>query len=175
MDFNILKKYPSLLDLAYMTVSQRNESLKNIFQRDIENNQKFTFRTKGVRPHKIDGKETMAVLLNHLTTKEDKDEKGKKLGSRCFEMARSQRLHWVKYHIDELKKDNVEVFSFVDRVKGKSVIRTYIYDMDQEYVIVLEPDKTRLDYYLLTAYFLNELGGKDQIENKWKRKLPDLY
>jgi len=175
MDFNKLKKYPELLDLAYMTVTQRKESLKNIFQRDIEENQNFKFRTKSIRPHKIEGQDTMAVFLNHLTTKEDKDEKGKTLGSRSFDMARSQRLHWVKHHIEELKKDKVEVFSYNDRVKGRSVIRTYIYDVEQEYVIILEPDRTKLDYYLLTAYYFNELGGKEQIDNKCKRKLPELY
>ncbi|MDP3443389.1 MAG: hypothetical protein Q8T08_11080, partial [Ignavibacteria bacterium] len=126
MVFNKLKVYPDLLDLAYLTVGQRNESLKGIFKRDIEDNLNFNFRTKCVRPIKKEGQASMEVLLHHLTTKEDKDEKGKKLGSRSFEMARSQRLHWVKFHIEEQKRTNVEVFSFNDRVNGKSIIRTYI-------------------------------------------------
>jgi len=175
MDFNTLKKYPVLLDLAYLTVPQRIESLKNIFRRDIEDNPTFNFRTKVIRPIKKEGQVPMEVLLHHLTTKDDKDKKGKKLGSRSFEMARSQRLHWVRFHIEEQKKDNVEVFSFNDRVDGKSIIRTYIYDMEQEYVIILEPQKSGLDYFLLTAYYLNEPGGKNQIENKRKKKLPEVY
>lgn len=175
MDFNTLKKYPDLLDLAYLTVPQRNESLKKIFRRDIEDNPTFNFRTKIIRPIKKEGQIPMEVLLHHLTTKDDKDEKGKKLGSRSFEMARSQRLHWVKFHIEEQKKEDVDVFSFKDRVHGKSIIRTYIYDLKQEYVIILEPQKSGLDYFLLTAYYLNEPGGKDQIENKRKKKLPEVY
>lgn len=175
MDFNTLKNYPDLLDLAYLTVPQRNESLKNIFRRDIEDNPKFNFRTKIIRPIKKEGQIPMEVLLHHLTTKDDKDEKGKKLGSRSFEMARSQRLHWVKFHIEEQKKDNLEVFSYKDRVDGRSVIRTYIYDVDRDYVIILEPQKSGLDYFLLTAYYLNEPGGKNQIENKRKKKLPEVY
>lgn len=175
MDFNTLKKYPDLLDLAYLTVPQRNVSLKNIFRRDIEDNTTFNFRTKIIRPIKKEGQIPMEVLLHHLTTKDDKDENGKKLGSRSFEMARSQRLHWVKFHIEEQKKEDVDVFSFKDRVNGKSIIRTYIYDLKQEYVIILEPQKSGLDYFLLTAYYLNEPGGKDQIENKRKKKLPEVY
>ena len=175
MDFNTLKKYPDLLDLAYLTVPQRNESLKKIFRRDIEDNPTFNFRTKIIRPIKKEGQIPMEVLLHHLTTKDDKDEKGKKLGSRSFEMARSQRLHWVKFHIEEQKKEDVDVFSFKDRVNGKSIIRTYIYDLKQEYVIILEPQKSGLDYFLLTAYYLNEPGGKNQIENKRKKKLPEVY
>lgn len=175
MDFNKLKNYPELLDLACLTVSQRNESLKSIFKRDIEDNPSFNFRTKCVRPIKKEGQVSMEVLLHHLTTKEDKDEKGKKLGSRSFEMARSQRLHWVKFHIEEKKQDSVEVFSFNDRVDGRSIIRTYIYDLEQEYVIILEPQKSGLDYFLLTAYYLNEPGGKNQIENKRKKKLQEVY
>lgn len=175
MDFNTLKKYPDLLDLAYLTVPQRNVSLKNIFRRDIEDNTTFNFRTKIIRPIKKEGQIPMEVLLHHLTTKDDKDENGKKLGSRSFEMARSQRLHWVKFHIEEQKKEDVDVFSFKDRLNGKSIIRTYIYDLKQEYVIILEPQKSGLDYFLLTAYYLNEPGGKDQIENKRKKKLPEVY
>ena len=90
-------------------------------------------------------------------------------------MLRPQRLHWVKFHIEEQKKDNLEVFSYKDRVDGRSVIRTYIYDVDRDYVIILEPQKSGLDYFLLTAYYLNEPGGKNQIENKRKKKLPEVY
>ncbi|MTK53747.1 hypothetical protein [Paludibacter sp.] len=175
MDFNILKIYPQLLDLACLTVSQRNESLKAVFKRDIEDNPKFQFRSKWIRPIKKDGQVSMEILLNHLITKEDKDEKGKKIGSRSFDMARSQRLHWVKFHIEESRSDVIDVFSFIDRVKGRSVTRTYIYDIEQEYVIILEPQRSGTDYYLLTAYYLNEPGGKKQIENKQKKKLPDVY
>mgnify|MGYP005854910829 FL=1 len=117
----------------------------------------------------------MQTLFRHLTTREDKDGKGKKLGSRSFEMARSLRLHWIKHHINELKKDNVEVFSYEDRIDRKDVIRTYIYDIDQEYVIILEPQRSGTDYYLLTAYHLNEPGGKKQIEKKRKKKLDEFY
>ncbi len=175
MDFNKLKNYPELLELAYLTVGQRNESLLNIFKRDIEDNPTFNFRTKIIRPIKKDCQSSMEVLLQHLTTKDDKDDKGKRLGSRSFEMARSQRLHWVKYHIEEHKRNNIEVFSFKDRVNGKSVTRTYIYDLEQEYVIILEPQKSGLDYFLLTAYYLNEPGGKSQIENKLKKKLHEVF
>ena len=175
MVFNKIKVYPNLLDLAYLTVFQRNESLRGIFKRDIEENQNFNFRTKCIRPIKKEGQVPMEVLFHHLTTKEDKDEKGKKIGSRSFEMARSQRLHWIKFHIEEHKRTNIEVFSFNDRVDGRSIIRTYIYDLDQDYVIILEPQKSGLDYFLLTAYYLNEPGGKNQIENKIKKKLPVVY
>ena len=75
MDFNTLKKYPDLLDLAYLTVPQRNVSLKNIFRRDSEDNTTFNFRTKIIRPIKKEGQIPMEVLLHHLTTKDDKDEK----------------------------------------------------------------------------------------------------
>jgi len=175
MDFNILKVYPQLLDLAYLTVYQRNVSLKSVFKRDIEENPTLNFRRKFIRPIKKEGQVPMDNLLHHLTTREDKDEKGKKTGSRSFEMARSQRLHWVKYHLEEKKKDNMDVFSYKDRIDGKNRIRTYIYDMEQEYVIILEPQRSGLDYYLLTAYYLNEPGGKNQIQSKQKKKLSDIY
>jgi len=176
MLLNKIKKYPDLLDIDFMTEPQRNTSLAGIFKRDIEDNPDFKFRTKQIRPIKKEGEAPMQTLFYHLTTREEKDEKGKKTKKRSFEIERSKRLHWIKYHIDELKKTNVDVFSYEDRIEGRAdVIRTYIYDLDAEYVIILEPYRNTLDYYLLTAYYLNEPGGKKQIEKKQKNKLSEIY
>ncbi|MGE0091583.1 MAG: hypothetical protein AB7S40_03380 [Bacteroidales bacterium] len=175
MPLNLIKTYPQLLEIAHMNEYQRNQSLQGVFNRDFVDNANFKFKGKQIRPTKQDGEPPMQTLFRHLTTREDKDGKGKKLGSRSFEMARSVRLHWIKHHINELKKDNVEVFSYEDRIDRKDVIRTYIYDIDQEYVIILEPQRSGTDYYLLTAYHLNEPGGKKQIEKKRKKKLDEVY
>jgi len=175
MDFNLLKEYPDLLDLAYLTVSQRNISLSRIFRRDIEDNSNFNFKGKLIRPTKIEGQASMETLFHHLTTRGDKDEKGKNIGTRSFEMARSRRLHWIRHLIEIDSKPNLDVFSYEDRVNGRSVIRTYIYDIEQEYVIILEPQRSETDYYLLTAYLLNEPGGKKQIEKKRKKRLSRIY
>jgi len=175
MPLNLIKTYPQLLEIAHMNEYQRNQSLQGVFNRDFVDNANLKFKDKQIRPTKQDGEPPMQTLFRHLTTREDKDGKGKKLGSRSFEMARSVRLHWIKHHINELKKDNVEVFSYEDRIDRKDVIRTYIYDIDQEYVIILEPQRSGTDYYLLTAYHLNEPGGKKQIEKKRKKKLDEGY
>jgi len=175
MPLNLIKTYPQLLEIIHLNEYQRNQSLQGVFNRDMVNNNNFKFRTKQIRPTKKDGEAPMQTLFSHLTTREDKDEKSKKTGTRSFEMARSVRLHWIKHHIDELKKDNMEVFSYEDRIDRKDVIRTYIYDIDQEYVIILEPQRSGTDYYLLTAYHLNEPGGKKQIVNKLKKKLNEVH
>ena len=175
MPLNLIKTYPQLLEIAHMNEYQRNQSLQGVFNRDFVDNANLKFKDKQIRPTKQDGEPPMQTLFRHLTTREDKDGKGKKLGSRSFEMARSVRLHWIKHHINELKKGNVEVFSYEDRIDRKDVIRTYIYDIDQEYVIILEPQRSGTDYYLLTAYHLNEPGGKKQIEKKRKKKLDEVY
>lgn len=175
MPFNLIKKYPQLLELNQFNEFQRKESLMRIFNRDIVENPRFIFREKQIRPTKQEGQSPMLTLYNHLTTREDKDEKGKKLGTRTFEMARSIRLHWVKVHTEENTKEVVEVFSYEDRIDGKDVIRTYIYNKTQEYVIILEPQRSKTDYYLLTAYLLNEPGGKKQIEKKLNKKLDEVY
>lgn len=175
MPFNLLKTYPQLLEIGYMNEHQRKSSLMAIFKRDIEENEYFRFRTKQIRPIRKEGQSSMQILYDHLTTKEDKDEKGKKLGTRSFELARSVRLHWIKHHVDECRKINVDVFSYEDRIDGKDVIRTYLFDMDQDYVVILQPQRSGLDYYLLTAYYLNEPGGKKQIVSKQKKKLPEVY
>ncbi len=175
MPFNLIKKYPQLLELASFNEYQRKNSLMGVFDRDIANNSLFKFRNKQIRPTKKEGEYPMLTLYRHLTTREDKDEKGNKLGSRSFEMARSIRMHWVKVHTEENTKHDIVVFSYEDRVKGKDVIRTYIYNKQEKYVIILEPQRSKTDYYLLTAYYLNEPGGEKQIKKKLKKKLDEVH
>jgi hypothetical protein len=175
MPFNLLKTYPELLELAHLDERERKVSLMRIFNRDIGENDHFNFRTKTIRPTKKEGEHPLSTLFRHLTTRQDKDEKGKNLSSRSFELHRSERLHWIKYHIEEMKPENIEVFSNEDRIDRKDIIRTYIYDKVEEYVIILEPQRTQKDYYLLTAYHLNEPGGKKQIKKKLKKKLEQVF
>jgi transcription initiation factor IIE alpha subunit len=61
------------------------------------------------------------------------------------------------------------------RIKGKDRIRTYIYDVKESYVIILEPQRKGLDYYLLTAYYINEESEKQNIKKKSKRKLGEVH
>lgn len=176
MPLNLIKTYPQLLELIHLNEPQRLTSLLGVFNLHIANNPNFKFRNKQIRPtKKDDGIPPMEVLFDHLTRRDNKDEKGNKTGGRSFEMARSIRLHWIRHHIEELKADNMEVFSYQDRIDRKDVIRTYIYDIEQEYVIILEPQRSGTDYYLLTAYHLNEPGGKKQIVNKLKKKLNEVH
>jgi hypothetical protein len=44
MSLNLLKKYPQLLELSYLSETQRTESLMRIFKRDIEDNLNFSFK-----------------------------------------------------------------------------------------------------------------------------------
>lgn len=54
--FNILKKYPELLDLN-LGEKERTDDLLSIFQRDIENNKNFIFRNRRIYPIKSQGDE----------------------------------------------------------------------------------------------------------------------
>lgn len=178
MPLNLLKTYPQLLELGYLNEHQRTQSLQGIFKRDIEENPGLKFRAKTIRP--IKGEEpAMVILFRHLTTEEieEEDEKGNKYPKRIFEMDRSQRLHWVRHHLEEKEKNNVEVFSVEERdqKKRKDIIRTYIYDVKQKYIIVLDPQRTQQDYYLVTAYYLNKDYGEKKIKKLMQRRLPKVH
>ena len=177
MPFNQTKKYPELLDILSLSEKDRTESLKMIFKRDIEENPNLNFRNKKIYP--IKGEEpNMQLLFRHLTPEElDVNEEGSTYCKRVFEKERSQRLHWIRYHLEEHKKDNIEIFSVKtrDQKKRQDIIRTYIYDKEQKYVIVLEPQRNQRDYYLLTAYHLNKDYGEKSFNKKLKYKLPDIY
>ncbi|MDD4149658.1 MAG: hypothetical protein PHE33_06480 [Bacteroidales bacterium] len=175
MPLNLLKKYPELLELSHYSEIQRTISLRKVFDRDITNNNNFKFRTKTIRPVKKEGLDSMDVLFDHLTKKTIIDDEGKKRRN-VFEIDRSRRLHWIKHHIAEIESDILKIFSYEDRTKDRgSVVRTYIYDTKENHVIILEPQRSELDYYLISAYYLNEPGGEKQIKNKYKKRLDEVY
>ena len=159
MPINLLKKYNQLLELDALNEFQRKSSLMGVFQRDFVNNPHLSFRSRKINPTPAEGQDTMARLFNHLTTVIVDH----KTNHREYDRSRSIRLHWIKYHIEETKKNNMLVFS----VNEQEGIRTYIYDSDEEYVIVLEPLRRKDQYYLLSAYHIE---GKDKARKKMMKK-----
>jgi len=159
MPLNLLKKYNQLLELVAFNTYDREKSLYGIFNRDIVENASFKFRNKQINPTPFDGIIKMSTLFAHLTTVIV----DKKTRKRDFEMHRSVRLHWVKYHIEQNKKDDILIYS----VKEPDGFRTYIYDITEKYVVVLEPLRNINEYYLLSAYHVR---GKDAARNKFKKK-----
>lgn len=173
---NIIKKYPELLDLLGLSESDRHYDLLNIFRRDIEDNEDFTFRKRRIYPIKVQGEADMGRLFKHLTCEEVliENEDGSKYPKRVFEMARSQRLHWILHHIKERSPDNIDIFTIEERdAKKRKVKKTYIYDSVEEYVIVLEQQRSNA-FYLLTAYYLNKEYGKKALMKKMGRRLPNV-
>ena len=178
MAFNLAKKYPELLEIMHYNEFERKKSLRAIFDRNITDNDSFKFNDKQIRPTKKDGEIDLSTVFHHLTTEEVEEmDNGKKVTHRYFEKDRSMRLHWIKPHVDLKIKDHIECFSVWERDerKRKDVLRTYIYNITQKYVVVLEPQNSKLDYYLLTAYYLNREYGEKMMGKKLKKKLDVLY
>ncbi|MFT4755945.1 MAG: putative RNA-binding protein YlxR (DUF448 family) [Vicingaceae bacterium] len=178
MPLNLIKIYPQLLEILHFDEHQRKASLRRIFDRDVTNNENFQFLSKVIRPTKIEGEVDLGRVFHHLTTEDEEctNEDGKKYIQRRFEKDRSQRLHWLKVHIDSGIPEVLEVFSVVERDqrKRKDVIRTYILNQSEKYVVVLEPQRSGRDYYLLTAYYLNKKYGLKQLKKKMKKKLDEV-
>ncbi|MEI3342925.1 MAG: hypothetical protein V8R52_13135 [Coprobacter fastidiosus] len=86
---------------------------------------------------------------------------------------RSRRLHRIRHHIEERTSHVLEIFSCEERdIKHrKNVDRTYVYDTEEKYVIVLEPQRSPYGYYLLTAYYLNMPSGEKKMKKMLKKKL----
>lgn len=166
MSTNLIKEYNQLLELNSLNEHQRMSSLKGVFKRDFVSNSDFSFRKKKLNPTPAEGEDTMERFFRHLTTVIT----DKATRKREYDPSRSVRLHWVRYHLEERKKDNMSVFT-VEEPEGK---RTYIWDKDEDYIIVLEPLRNKDEYYLLTAYYME---GKDKARNKmakkWRRRIKD--
>ena len=144
-----------------------------MYRRDIEDNETFKFREKRVYPIKSDGEIDMQREFMHLTTTDDKEAEGAATKKRVFEPDRSRRLHWIRHHIEERTSHVLEIFSCEERdIKHrKNVYRTYVYDTEEKYVIVLEPQRSPYGYYLLTAYYLNMPSGEKKMKKMLKKKL----
>ncbi len=167
MPLNLLKTYNSLLELNIYNDFQRKQSLLGIFNRDIANNENFRFKGKQITPTPADGVIKMETLFTHLTTVII----DKATRKREFDLDRSVRLHWVKYHIEERKPSNMYLFS----IKEPDGLRTYLYDKDEKYVIIFEPLRDRSAYYLITAYYLKGKDAKrDKIMKKYNRRLNEI-
>jgi hypothetical protein len=168
MPFNLLKTYNQLLELAGFNEHQRRQSLMGIFDRDFTNNPNLRFRNIQITPTPQDGAIEMATLFTHLTTViVDKATR-----AREFDIHRSLRLHWVRFHIDCRKQEGMLHFS----VKEPEGIRTYIYDISEKYVVVLEPKPAQNVYFLLTAYHLQGKDSqRDKILRKYKRRLNEIH
>lgn len=174
MPFNLLKKYPELLELNGMGENERLKSLRGVFDRDISNNANFSFRGERIYPIKTDGVIDMNREFMHLTTEEVEyaEENNVTLKKRVYDPFRSERLHWLKTHIEEKVKDSdIVVFGITERNLRKhiDVERVYIYNKTRKYIIVLQPQtRNGNSYYLLTAYYLNKSYGEKQIKKKLK-------
>lgn len=177
MPFNKLKKYPELLDLSGLDERARKASLKGVFDRDITDNDNLRFRGKRIYPIKTDGEIDMNRELLHLTTEEveDADEQGFVRKHRVYDRYRSERLHWIRPHIEETVTDSdIEVFSINERNQRKrsNIVRTYIWNKTRKYVIVLEPQMRNSEaYYLLTAYYMNKNYAEKQMKKRLAAKL----
>lgn len=177
MPFNLLKKFPDFLELAHLNSEGAKKSLRPIFDKLFVENT-LTFRGKTIWPLK-DDKYGIEALFTHLTCEDIEEENpdGSKYKKRYFEIERSIRLHWILPHINECTGSNIDVFSVIERdiKKRKDVVKTYIFNKDLNYVIVLLPQRTGKDYYFLTAYYLNKKEGLKTIENRMKKRLPEVY
>ena len=178
MPTNLIKVYADLLELAFLNEQKRTESLRGVFNKDIKENPSFKFRGKKIYPLK--GEEpNIEILFTHLTCEEIwvEEENGLKYKKRVFDMDRSVRLHWIRHHVEECKCKDVKVFSVTERDTKKriDVTKTYIYNREQEYIIVLEPQRDGNSYYLLTAYYLNKEWGRRDIRRKYKHRLGEVY
>jgi hypothetical protein len=179
MAINSIKKYNKFLELNHFNEWQRKESLKAIFDRDIADNTTFNFQKKIIRPLKKEDEYNVEDLFKHLTyrTEKYKTNKKQKFKSRdIFDIERSKRLHWILPHINEKVKEEVRVFSSNYRKDGKDVVRTYIHNVIENYIIILEPQRSGLDYYFITAFYLEKkYGGLKMIKNAYQNKLDEVY
>lgn len=179
MPLNLLKIYPELLELIG-SVSDIRKSLRGIYNRDIENNPDFKFRGIQIHPLKSeDGQIDMDRTFTHLTTKEcvAYDDDGNELPEkhRMFDEKRSKRLHWINHHVHERTPENIEVFTVIewDKKKRQDVKHTYIYDRTGRYVIIFDRRQYK-DFYLLTAYYLDEPYAEKALKKKMKKRLSEV-
>jgi hypothetical protein len=142
MPTNLLKVYSALLELFHSNLSDNILSIRKVFDRDFVDNTPVSFKGKHILPSPAEGQNTLDRLFSLLTTVVD-DKETKK---RYFESDRAIRIHWIVFQINSCK----ECFYLKDED------RIYILDNAQRYVVILQPLRNGMAYYLLTAYHLRD-------------------
>lgn len=179
MPFNLLKNYPDLLEIRGMSQSDRLLSLRGVFNKDIANHHDFRFVGKKVYPIKTDGIVDMNREFMHLTTERvEVEDNGRLVKRNIFDLDRSERLHWIKPHVEsQINDSEIIVFSIWerDKEKRKDVPRTYLYNISRKYVVVFEPlQRGGNAYFLLTAFYLNKKYGIKMMNKKLENKLKEV-
>lgn len=158
MPSNLLKNYNERLELLYTSHKDNLNSLRSVFNRDMNGFTGLELEGMPIKPTTADGEDTMDRLFRHLTTiVTDKNTK-----KREFETERSIRIHWIKYHLTNDQKDKI-VFTVIDEK------RVYVLDKAERYVIVFEPMRNEKAFYLLTAYPLLPASYKAVMTKMEKR------
>lgn len=108
-------------------------------KRDIEDNSDFAFRSWRIYPIKAQGEADMGRLFKHLTCEEImvECEDGTKYPKRVFEVARSQRLHWINHNIKEKTPSNIDVFTVEERDSAIHLFEIYCKDYIEILLVML--------------------------------------
>lgn len=80
------------------------------------------------------------------------------------------RMYFQLLHTKVDFQNRYNVFLDIKDTCSGEKKKTYIYDMKEEYVIVLEQQRSKA-FYLLTAYHLNKEYGKKALEKKMKKRI----
>ena len=169
--FNLMKHYPELLELSG-SVQDNLASLSRVFKRDIQDNLDFVFRGNRIYPIKREGLMDLERLFTHLTHRSAHitDDEGRNYEKRIYDARRSERLHWIRHQVKEKSPEHLEVFTVTERdtARRRDVTKTYLYDVGERYVIVLEHQR-KGGYYLLTAFYLSEKYAEEQLKKKMRK------
>ena len=163
MPLNLLKKYPELLDFLSLTTQNRTISLRNIFNRDIVQNATFSFKGKQIYPIKTDGELDLGREFMHLTTHVEIDEEG--IEHRAFDKFRSERLHWIRSHVEEKITD-----------KTKAIVPVHYAGVSCEMDKILEiAEKYNISPRLACLIRNRDVIGDDAIEKYLHGTIADLH
>jgi len=99
----------------------------------------------------------------HLTERKDRES-----GIRTYDPERSRRLPWARPIIESEARPEILVFDYDPQVKNKR-IRRFIWLKDYDYLVILK--KTKKDYILLTAYYIDSDGRRRYYQGLYEKRL----
>lgn len=164
---NLLIKFNSLLDIVGMSQNQAEESLMRIFQRDMIDNPCPNFNNKTLIYINDNSVHSIKVAFDHLI-------KNKQEGKRNnIDNKRAARLHWIKHFLENGIKENMGFWVFSHKMVNSN-IRTYIFHKKSQFLIILEPNEKKGEYYLVTAHF-REGSGLTDTKSQYQSRLSEIY
>lgn len=101
-------------------------------------------------------------IFKHLTSYDNK------YGSRSIDTERAKRLSWFPAIVSHPDDPNILCFDYCE---AKGTIRTYLFLLPYDYLIILQKDEININARIISAYYVDQKWSKKSYIDKYNKRI----